>query len=568
MPVQAWPVVQYYWIVILLKPSDSMKTSTFVFLCLVSLSTNAERPNILLLMAEDMSPRMSAFEDAVAVTPNLDRLAKEGVVYTNVFATAGVCAPSRAAMGLGVHQVSSGSQHMRTASRPAGAYFSVPPREVKAFPELLRSQGYYTYTDSKLDYQFSHVRAGSGPFTVWDAENVASRGWEHRADNEPFFGWQNFFVTHESGLFGKTTNRLEYFLLTLSRWCVGQAVKEFVRPEDVLLPPYYPDTGIVRADIARHYNNIAEMDRQVGVILAALEQDGLADSTIVIWMTDHGDGLPRAKRELYDSGIHVPMIVRWPDKFRPSHIEPGSRDNRLISTVDLAPSILSLAGVELPSFLQGTSFMTSNRSYIFASRDRIDYVQDRQRAVRDKRFKYIRSWRPDLAQGHALRFRDNISMVREMRDLFDAGQLTEKQAAWFQPVGSERLFDLTNDPHEVDNLANTGLYKTELNRLKQVLSKKLSELGDSATSSEADLVKSFNTSVTQPITEAPTSEVRDCLLFLQATTPGSSLAWRPLTARWKIYSEPINICEAGTVDTRAVRYGWLASDIKRVKRPI
>ncbi|MFL2490772.1 MAG: sulfatase [Luminiphilus sp.] len=542
-----------------------MKFYILTVLCLLPLPAGAELPNILLLMAEDMSPRVGAFNDPVAVTPNLDRLAKEGVIYTNVFATAGVCAPSRAAMILGIPQVSSGAQHMRTASRPAGAYFAIPPQDVKAFPELLRSRGYYTYTDSKLDYQFSHVRAGSGPFTIWDAENVTSRGWANRSEDQPFFGWQNFFVTHESNLFGKTPESLRYFFFWLYQLWIGRNTTEIVKPEDVVLPPYYPDTKTIRADIAQHYNNIAEMDRQVGEALTALEQDGLLDSTIVIWMTDHGDGLPRAKRELYDSGINVPVIVRWPDKFTPPNIKPGSKDNRLISTLDLAPTILSLASVELPEYLHGSSFMTSNREYVFASRDRIDYIPDRQRAVRDKRFKYIRSWHPDLVQGHRLAFRDNINMVREMRELFYAGQLSEKQASWFQAVGSERLFNVITDPHEVENLAGEVTYSAELARLRKVLDEKLVELGDSAASTETDLVRSFNTSGERLVTEVPSSDISDCLLFLSPTTPGSSVAWRRLKEHWKLYAEPIDICNLGAVEIRAVRYGWLASEIKRIE---
>ncbi len=264
-----------------------------------------DNPNILLLMAEDMSVRVGAFGDPVAHTPNLDTLASQGVRYTRTFTTAGVCAPSRAAHILGMHQIATGTQHMRSSSRPAGGYFSVPPAEVKAYPELLRREGYYTYTDAKLDYQFSGALSGSGPTTIWNREGAQAGDWSRRAKGQPFFGLINFTVTHESGVFRPLGDRPQspiHFAMQLARWWqLEDPVPEMVQAADVQLPPYYPDTNTVRDDLARHYNNIAAMDHQVGDILARLESDGLADSTIVIWTTDHGDGLPRAKRELFDS---------------------------------------------------------------------------------------------------------------------------------------------------------------------------------------------------------------------------------------------------------------------------
>ncbi len=520
-------------------------------------------------MAEDMSSRVGAFGDDVAVTPNLDQLADEGVRYTNVFTTAGVCAPSRAAMVLGMHQISTGAQHMRTSSRPEGGYWALPPEEVKAFPELMRQAGYYTYTDSKLDYQFSTAFAGSGPFTIWNAEGVTERGWSKRAGDQPFFGWRNFLVSHESGVFspiGSFPHSLTHFLMQFYRWRQLGSVEEAVLPDDVTVPPYYPDTETVRVDLARHYNNIAAMDRQVGDILDKLEEDGLADSTIVIWTTDHGDGLPRAKRELYDSGIRVPMIVRWPEKFRPAGVAPGSVDERLVSAVDFAPTILGLAGTALPDYLHGESFLTSTRSFILASRDRIDEIPDRQRAIADGQFKYIRSWHPDLAQGHPLNFRDNIDMVREMRTMFEAGELDEVQAGWFLPVGEERLFDVTIDPHEINNLAADPAYAEDLARMRRALDEQLSRIDDLSEIPEAELVARFNTFPEQPVTEPPETNISECRLYLEPVTTGSSLAWRQPTGgeeqaeEWHLYTGPVDICDLDQVEIRAVRYGWQASE--------
>jgi arylsulfatase A-like enzyme len=540
-----------------------MKRLTFLLFACWPALVLAQPPNILLLMAEDMSPRVGAFGDDVAVTPNIDELARGGVRYSRAFTTAGVCAPSRAAMVLGVHQIATGTQHMRTATRPDGGYFAVPPVEMKAFPELLRQAGYYTYTDRKLDYQFSHGGAGSGPFTVWDAENVGAEGWRDRDPGQPFFGHRNFLVSHESGVFeplGHWPASWGHFQQQVVRWLVFGSVDEVVAPEDVVLPPYYPDTPTVRADLARHYDNIAAMDREVGEILAQLEADGLADSTVVIWTSDHGDGLPRAKRELHDSGIHVPLVIRWPEALRPAGLESGSLDTRLVSAIDLAPTILALAGVEIPEYVQGRNLLESERSYVFAARDRVDGVADRQRAVRDARFKYIRSWRPDLPEGHRLAYRDDMAMVAELRALHEAGDLDETQARWFEPVGVERLYDLDADPHEVDDVAADPRYAGELTRLRGALDDWLVGIDDLGEIPEARLVERFATWPAQPVTPAPIVSLEGCSLMLEPDAPGSSLGYRRENeARWRLYVDVLDHCAHPVAEVRAVRYGWQAS---------
>ena len=205
-------------------------------------------------------------------------------------------APSRAAHILGMYQISTGTQHMRASGAPGGGYRAVPPARAKAYPELLRAAGYYTYTDHKLDYQFSGTLWNSGPFTIWDDEGFGTH-WRERPADAPFFGFVNFNVTHESGVFtplGNWPHSVVHFGSQLIRALTSPDIEldNPTRPEQVVLPPYYPDTPTVRADLARHYDNIAIMDAQVGELLASLEEDGLADSTIVIWTTDHGDGLP------------------------------------------------------------------------------------------------------------------------------------------------------------------------------------------------------------------------------------------------------------------------------------
>lgn len=522
-------------------------------------------PNILLLMAEDMSARVGAFGDEVAVTPHLDQLAQEGVRYPNTFTTAGVCAPSRAAHIMGMNQISFGGQHMRTTRGPLGTYRTVPPPQVKAYPELLRAAGYYTWTDNKLDYQFSGPMAHSGPATIWDEEGSDGH-WRHRRAGQPFYGLVNFNITHESGVFsplGNWPNSAIHFVMQVMRAVTQPSVEaDFpIRPEQVQLPPYYPDTATVRADVAQHYNNIATMDRQVGDILAQLKADGLMDSTIVIWTTDHGDGLPRAKRELFDSGIKVPMIIRWPERYRPPGVAPNGIDTRLVSFIDLAPTLLRLAGVTVPAYMQGRDFVTDPpREYIFAARDRIDEVSDRQRAVRDARYKFIRSWHPEQPGGHPLAFRDNMAMMDELWDLLEAGELNDLQRQWFEPPGEERLFDLAADPYELDNLANDPAHRNTLQRMKKALENWLDQVEDWSDQPEAEMLSEFRPDGEEPVTPVPGVSFPGGKLHLKNANEGASLDYQINDGPWLLYTMPVAVPSGATVSARAVRYGWEASN--------
>jgi arylsulfatase A-like enzyme len=533
-----------------------------------------ERPNILLLMAEDMSPRVGAFGDPVAVTPTLDRLASEGVRFANVFTAAGVCAPSRAAQITGMHPASIGAQHMRASNAPAGGYKAVPPPEVKAYPELLRAAGYFTFTDDKLDYQFSEIRGGTGPFTIWDSEGTDA-DWSEREPDQPFFGLINFIQTHESGVFPPlSTKKLTGKYLAFQRFRAQHFENPdenvVVTPDEVEVPPYYPDERTVRVAIARHYNNIALMDRQVGKILERLEQDGLADRTIVIWTTDHGDGLPRAKREVFDSGIKVPMIIRWPERYRPAHLEAGQLEDRLVSFVDFAPTILALAGVDAPDYLAGRNFLDSSvpeRQYIFASRDRMDVVEDRQRAVRDERYKYIRSWHPEQPGGHRLEYRDNLTMMQTLWQMLEEGQLNDLQRRWFQPPGEEQLYDTVADPFELISLAKCPEHRLTLDRMRAALAEWQEDNPDWSEQSEATMVAGFWPDGEQPITASPSFHQRTSMLTIRSETQGASLGYRINGGRWQIYTGPISVAPGDAIEARAIRYGWRESEMASFEAP-
>ena len=331
-----------------------------------------------------MSPHLGVYGDALARTPTLDRLATQSVRFTRAFTTAPVCAPSRAAIITGMYQTAIGAQHMRTTEDTVpelpGPYLAVPPFYVKAFPEYLRAAGYYTSNRAKTDYQFGT------PFTIWDDLGNQAH-WRNRADkSQPFFSVFNLEITHESRIFPSSPARKGKPLVT-------DAAK-------IKVPPYYPDSPAVREELARMYDNIADMDGQVAEILRQLEEDGLADNTIVFYWSDHGDGVPRAKRSLYDSGLHVPLMIRLPPRLG-ALAAPGTVSDELVSFIDLAPTVLALAGVGVPAHMQGRALVGPAKgpapAYVFAARDRMDAEYDMMRSARDARFLYIRNFSPGAA---------------------------------------------------------------------------------------------------------------------------------------------------------------------------
>jgi arylsulfatase A-like enzyme len=314
----------------------------------------------------------------------------------------------------------------------------------------------------------------------------------------------------------------------------------------------------VRADIARHYDNIHAMDARVGKILAELEADGLAGNTIVIWTSDHGDGLPRAKRELLDAGLRVPMLVVLPSQYRPREWRVGETDSRLVSFVDLAPTLLALAGLPGQDRHHGVNFLSSQREYVYASRDRIDEVADRQRAVRDGRYKYIRSWYPEVPGGHELAYRDNLDMVRAMRSLFQAGKLNAAQSRWFLPVGKEQLYDLETDPDELENLASDPDAAKVKARLKQALASWLARVGDTGEIPEVELRAQLLSDGEIRVTPPPEVRLRDSMLFVRASD-GASVGYRVPDGKWRLYLEPVPV--TGAIEVKAVRYGWRESQV-------
>lgn len=506
------------------------------------------RPNILWLVAEDLSPYLPAFGDSTVETPNLSRLAAEGVRYTRCFSPSGVCAPSRAAISTGMYPTHIGAMHMRTGGNPLyfppdlKPYEAMPPPEVKMHSEYLRRAGYYCTNNAKEDYQFNK------PVTAWD-ESGRQAHFRNRPSGKPFFAIFNFEVTHESRIWTKAQDSL---------WIDSTL--------DVPIPPYLPDNEVGKRDVRRMYSNIKEMDSQIGVILDQLEEDGLLDNTIIFWYADHGGPLPRMKRLLYDSGMHLPLIIRFPGKYR-----AGEIDDQLVSFVDFKPTILSLAGIEPPAYLDGRAFLgdyhaPGERAYVHGAADRFDGKYDMIRAVRDKQFKYLRNFRTDQGYYLPVTYREQMPIMQELLRLRDAGELTPAQAQWFrESKPREELFDTDVDPHELNNLAEDPAYADKLAELRAECDRWMEETQDLGRMPEPEYWRSIWPDGEQPVTLAPEMAAKGDSVVLSSATAGASIGYQVLESgatagkSWQVYVDPFVVGPGERVVAVAHRIGYKPS---------
>lgn len=539
-----------------------------------------EQPNILWLVTEDMGAYIPPFGDSTVATPNLSRLAKEGVIYPNLYSTSGVCSPSRAAIATGMYPSSIGANHMRTNSymdvTGLPSYEAVPPAQVKMLSELMRLQGYYCTNNYKTDYQFKE------PVTAWD-ESSPYAHWRNRDKDQPFFAVFNFTETHESGLFepygfreietrlyqaGDRDYKWKNFGASEANNRMTEEETPIHLPKDTKfnIPPYLPDTEVTRRDMWKVYNNIAEMDRQVGAILKQLESDGLLENTIIVFYGDHGGPLPREKRLIYDSGLNTPMIIRFPNKQYAS-----TKDEQLVSFVDFAPTLLSLIDEKPETYMQGQAFLgkqkSKERKYIHAAADRFDGFTDAIRAVRDTQYKYIRNYRPEQGYYLPVEYREKIPSMQELLRLKKEGKLNDIQMQWFREnKPKEELFDCFSDPYELDNLADNPAYQEKLKELRIEMDRWLAEIGDDPNQMEAAIVeKMWSGDKTKPVTENPIIKAEKGKLKISCETQGASIGYKIIAANgktsqsWEIYHNPITIPEGSTVKVQAHRIGYVPS---------
>lgn len=518
---------------------------------------HAARPNILWLSIEDTSLWIGCYGDHTVPTPNLDRLAREGVRYTNAFATTPVCAPARSAIITGLYATTTGAMHMRNGARSEAAvrenphayddiplYEAVPPAGVRCFPEFLRLAGYYATNNVKQDYQFV------APPTAWD-ESSRKAHWRNRAAGQPFFAVFNCTFTHEGQTFPNAPKR-----------------PKVAKPESVPVPPYYPDTPLVRQTLARSYDNIAAMDTWVGEHLAEVEADGLLDSTIVVFFSDHGVGLPRSKRNSCDSGVRVPLIIRWPDGHG-----AGTVEDRLVSFIDFAPTTLSMAGVRQPAYMPGRPFAgeftaAEPAKYAFATSDRVDASTDRVRSVTDGRYRYIRNYMPENPYIMPSDYRDQIPMMRDIHALMDdPSKATPDQwqiVAKSKPA--EEFYDCQTDPHNVHNVIADPQHQERIREMRAALDQWLKDNGDlGAIHPESKLVreKLWPPDGKQPTTDRPTGDLKEGMLTLACPTEGACIGWRRKgESSWHPYDNPVKVADAkGPIELVAHRIGYKPSPV-------
>ncbi len=532
-----------------------------IFIQFLSAYSQKQKPNILWIVCEDISPTLSMYGDHTAKTPTLDKLAKESMVYTNAYATVGVCAPSRSAIITGMYPTSLGTIHMRTGKdvfswgkriyktnigmddiegKPIRQYATVIPDFVKCFPEYLRAEGYFCSNNAKTDYQFA------APISAWD-ENSEEAHWRNRPKDAPFFSVFNFGTTHESRLWKNKDKPLT------------------VSPKDVKVPPYLPDNEISRKDIARHYSNVELLDKEVEKIISQLKEDGLYDNTIIFFYSDHGGPLPREKRAILDSGLKVPFFIKG--------IGNTGKTDRLISFVDLAPTILSLTNIKPPNYMQGKAFLgtysNQARDYVYGSSDRFDESTDRIRSVRDKQYLYLKNYYPEKTRYKDIKYRKSIPMMNDMISLKNKNQLNDTQMIWFQTKPTEELYDCSKDPYNIKNIASDPKYKEVLNKMRQTFFQHKQNYTDLGLIPEAQMIDMMWPDQTQPRTSNPKMSQKGNMLSLSCDTKGASIAYKiadkpnekfDYNNHWKLYSKPLTFQSGKYYYVIAERIGFKESE--------
>jgi N-sulfoglucosamine sulfohydrolase len=535
-----------------------------IFGSLSLVAQEKERYNILWLSCEDISPTLGCYGTKGVKTPNIDKLAAEGIRYTNAYSTVGVCAPSRSSIITGMYPIGLGTHNMRTAKhwvyngidgedydnyraltgkrgRNIPFYSSVPDPEVKCFTEYLRKAGYYCTNHAKTDYQFYP------PFTAWD-ENDAKAFHTNAPPNMPFFSVYNHGVSHESMIWKNADH------------------PQLVKPDEFNIPDYYPDIPVVRKDIARNYSNIMELDAEIGEVLKKLEEDKLLDKTIIFFWSDHGGPLLRQKRAVGNTGLHVPLIVRFPDK----RME-GTVCDDLVSLLDLGPTVMSLAGIEPPSYMQGKAFLGNykteqKREAVFGSADRFDdTTYDFSRSVIDGKFSYIRNFDIKIPLIYRNAYREQIEMTQVLIEMDKNNELIGDAAYIFKDSRDvEELYDLENDPYEVHNLAAIPAYKEQLIKMRGQLAEWQLKVGDKGFIDEYDLVQMFWPGFIQPKTNDVEIVEERGVVTLYCPTAGASIGYQINdqigNKRWMVYDKAINLNKGDEIAARAKRIGFSTSN--------
>jgi arylsulfatase A-like enzyme len=528
----------------------------FTSFCISSCSENAntksnatddQLPNIIWLVAEDQSPDwFPMYGDSTIHLPHLESLTQDGVLFENAYAPVPVCAPARSAIITGMYPTTLGTHNMRTynayqkgENQPdigIPSYTPIVPDGVKMFTQNLRESGYYTSNGPKEDYNFKKLAS------AWDESN-RDHHFRNRNEGQPFFSVFNFSVCHESQIWNRGKDSL------------------FVDPSKVPIPPYFPDTEIVRHDLAVNYSNLKRLDDQIGAVIADLKEDGLYENSIIFFYGDHGGPFPRHKRALYESGTKVPMVIKFP-----KNDKAGTRDDRFISFIDLAPTVLSLAGIQPLTVMQGKAQfgkykVAKKAKYTFHTSDRFDGMYDRLRAVRSERYKYIKSYDTTISHAMLVKYREQMPIMKELRKLYNEGELNENQSLWLDPTKpEEELYDLQNDPYELHNIAAIPEMQDTVLFLREVLDNWIVETNDLGRIPEGDLLAKWLPNGKQQQLAPLEMEDRHGNILLTAKMNDATILWRtPQDSFWTIYTEPI---QSGiSFEAKAERIGYIDSDV-------
>jgi len=487
------------------------------------------------------------YGDTTVQLPHLSALAADGIVYTNAYSPVPVCAPARSALITGMYPTSIGTHNMRTFNayradnQPSigiHSYSPIVPKGVKMFPEYLRAKGYYTSNNAKEDYNFKKT-AGA-----WD-ESSPKASWKKRKAGQPFFAVFNFGITHESQIWNQGKNIL------------------LVDPQEVSVPPVFPDTPEVRKDLAVNYSNLIRLDKQIGSIIQQLKEEGLYENSVIFFYGDHGGPFPRYKRALYETGLKVPLFIKFP-----KNKNAGTKNNALISFIDYAPSVLSLAKISPPKIMQGKalfgSFKTDQPSkFVFASSDRFDEKVDRLRALRYSNYKYIKNFNPEISNAIQISYREQMPMMQNLNALLKKGVLEEKVLKWFQtPKPVEELYDISVDPYELNNLANEVFLKDTLLYLRGEMEKWIIETVDLGTIPEKELIKIWFPDDKVPQLKQLLSNILDNTLELKHPNPEVTIVWKKTQDPiWNVYTNPLKNSKG--IIAKAVRIGYIDSPLFR-----
>ncbi len=421
-------------------------------------------PNIVWICVEDMSAHMSCYGETTIQTPNIDRLAKEGAKFTQAIVTCPVCSPSRSAMITGMYQTAIGAHNHRSSRHEHKIYL---PDHIKLIPEYFQRAGYYTSNGRMLSVNpDKKTQVGKTDYNfVFDSKVYDGTDWRGREPRQPFFA--QFQLRGGKNRKAKVPNAVD--------------------PAEVKLPPYYPDHPVLREDWANYLNSVIQTDIEVGIILDELEKEGELDNTIIFFWTDHGISHIRDKQFLYEGGVHVPLIVRGPG------IEPGTVINNLVEHIDIPYTSMKLADITVPEHLQGRSLFDQKqptRDFSFSARDRCDETVERIRCVRTERYKYIKNYFPHRPHTQPNRYKNRKQIMKTMRQLYAEGKLTPEQARPFLPTRPiEELYDLQNDPYELNNLADSPEHQETLEQMRSRLVSWMDETKDLGQIPEPEIVE-------------------------------------------------------------------------------